>query len=73
VFTPDLSREEADRLVRGLNNVAIKLENQPKPKKAKETEADKKKTDRQKKKEESKKDKPSAAEDTIKEFEKRGQ
>jgi hypothetical protein len=73
VFTPDLSREEADRLVRGLNNVAIKLENQPKPKKAKETEADRKKTDRQKKKEESKKDKPSAAEDTIKEFEKRGQ
>ena len=34
VFTPDASREEADRIVRGLNNVAIKLGNQQKPAKA---------------------------------------
>ncbi len=30
-FTPDCSREEAEHIVRGLNNVAIKLENQQKP------------------------------------------
>lgn len=30
-FTPDCTREEAEHIVRGLNNVAIKLENQPKP------------------------------------------
>ncbi len=30
-FTPDATREEAERIVRGLNNVAIKLGNQPKP------------------------------------------
>jgi len=35
VFTPDCSREEANRIVRGLNNVAIKLKNQPKPPKQK--------------------------------------
>lgn len=33
-FTPDCSRDEAERFVRGLNNVAIKLENQPKPSKS---------------------------------------
>ena len=31
-FTPDASREEAELIVRGLNNTAIKLENQTKPK-----------------------------------------
>ena len=30
-FTPDCTREEADIFVLGLNNVAIKLENQAKP------------------------------------------
>jgi hypothetical protein len=30
VFTPDCSHEEAEHIVRGLNNVAIKLENQEK-------------------------------------------
>lgn len=35
VFTPDLSHEEAVLFVRGLNNVAIKLENQTKPAKPK--------------------------------------
>ncbi len=30
-FTPDATREEADRIVRGLNNVAVKLGNKPKP------------------------------------------
>jgi hypothetical protein len=30
-FTPDCTREEAAHIVRGLNNVAIKLENQQKP------------------------------------------
>lgn len=30
-FTPDCTREEAERIVRGLNNVAIKLKNQAKP------------------------------------------
>ena len=37
VFTPDASREESERIVRGLNNVAIKLGNQEKPKKAAKT------------------------------------
>lgn len=35
VFTPDATREEAERLVRGLNNVAVKLGNRPKPTKTK--------------------------------------
>jgi preprotein translocase subunit SecD len=30
-FTPDASREEAERIVRGLNNLAIKEKRQPKP------------------------------------------
>jgi len=30
-FTPDATREEAERIVRGLNNVAIELGNKPKP------------------------------------------
>ena len=30
IFTPDASREEAERIVRGLNNVAVKLGNRPK-------------------------------------------
>lgn len=34
VFTPDATREEAERIVRGLNNVAVKLGNRPKPSKA---------------------------------------
>jgi|YNPNPStandDraft_1061719.scaffolds.fasta_scaffold01264_7 preprotein translocase subunit SecD len=37
VFTPDATREEAERLVRGLNNVAIRLGNKPKPGKTKGT------------------------------------
>lgn len=32
-FTPDANREEAEKLVAGLNNVAAKLGNAPKPKK----------------------------------------
>lgn len=32
-FVPDCSREEAEHIVQGINNVAIKLENQPKPEK----------------------------------------
>jgi hypothetical protein len=32
-FTPDCSREEATRIVKGLNNVAVKLKNQVKPEK----------------------------------------
>jgi hypothetical protein len=39
IFTPDATREEAERIVRGLNNVAVKLGNQPKPGKAKKKEA----------------------------------
>lgn len=31
-FTPDASREEAELIVRGLNNIAVKLGNQKKPK-----------------------------------------
>ncbi|MCP5519722.1 MAG: hypothetical protein H7A45_20985 [Verrucomicrobiales bacterium] len=38
VFTPDATREEAERLVRGLNNVAVQLGNQPKPGKQKQAE-----------------------------------
>jgi hypothetical protein len=38
VFTPDATREEAQRIVRGLNNVAIKLGNKPKPGKEKKDE-----------------------------------
>lgn len=34
VFTPDATREEAERIVRGLNNVAVRLGNRPKPSKA---------------------------------------
>lgn len=30
-FTPDSSREEAKAIVMGLNNIAVKLKNQPKP------------------------------------------
>ncbi len=30
-FTPDATREEAERIVRGLNNVAVTLKNKPKP------------------------------------------
>ncbi len=37
VFTPDMSREESVLFVRGLNNVAVKLENQTKPPKEKKT------------------------------------
>lgn len=43
VFTPDCTREEAERIVRGLNNVAIKLGNQEKPKKPKKEGKEKKK------------------------------
>lgn len=32
VFSPDASREEAEAIARGLNNIAIKSGNQPKPK-----------------------------------------
>lgn len=35
LFTPDATREEAERIVRGLNNVAIQLGNKPKPGKEK--------------------------------------
>jgi hypothetical protein len=37
-FTPDATREEAERIVRGLNNVAVKLGNQTKPGKPKKAE-----------------------------------
>lgn len=40
-FTPDCSREEADRIVLGLNNVALELGNQPKPEKTERKNADK--------------------------------
>lgn len=41
VFTPDCNREEAERIVKGLNRVAVELKNQPKPgKKAKEEDDD---------------------------------
>ena len=40
IFSPDCEREEAEVIVRGLNNVAIKIGNQEKPKKSsKPTEA----------------------------------
>jgi hypothetical protein len=35
LFTPDCNREEAEKIVRGLNNVAVKVGNQEKPKKSK--------------------------------------
>ncbi len=59
VFTPDCDRAEADRFVRGLNNVAIKLKNQEKPKKVRdakpaETAAGKKETARERRKREAK-------------------
>ena len=38
-FVPDCSREEAEHIVQGINNVAIKLENQPKPEKPKKDKA----------------------------------
>lgn len=60
VFTPDCDREEAVRFVRGLNNVAVKLKNQPKPKKSEAKEADKDKD---------KADPSSSAEEAIKVFE----
>lgn len=41
-FTPDCSREEAERIVLGLNNVAVKLENQAKPAKKKAADKGKK-------------------------------
>ncbi len=41
LFTPDATRDEAERIVRGLNNVAIKLENQKKPDKKAEQAAKK--------------------------------
>lgn len=39
LFTPDATREEAERIVRGLNNVAIALGNQPKPGKRKKEDS----------------------------------
>ena len=39
LFTPDATRAETERIVRGLNNVAIELGNKPKPGKEKKTEA----------------------------------
>lgn len=39
VFTIDGTREEAERIVRGLNNVAVELENKPKPDKKAEQAA----------------------------------
>ena len=41
-FAPGATREEAERIVRGLNNVAIKLKNQAKPDKKAEQAAKKK-------------------------------
>lgn len=66
VFTPDCDREEAERFVRGLNNVAIKLENQPKPKKEKPVKQDAKSAKPKKPAEE----KTSGADDAIQRFEK---
>lgn len=40
-FTPDATREEAEEIVKGLNTVAIKSGNQPKPKKEKDKAKDK--------------------------------
>ena len=37
-FTPDATREEAELIVQGLNNVAVKLGNKPKPGAKKEVE-----------------------------------
>lgn len=72
VFTPDCDKEEADRFVRGLNNVAIKLENQPKPKKTKDDAKKPALTEKQKKKAEAKanSEKSSGAADAINSFEK---
>jgi hypothetical protein len=70
IFTPDCDKEEADRFVRGLNNVAIKLENQPKPKKTKAESSAKPKTEKQKEKEKAKAEKPSSAADAINSFQK---
>jgi preprotein translocase subunit SecD len=39
-FSPDATREESERIVRGLNNVAVKFKNQPKPGKSKKTQED---------------------------------
>lgn len=36
IFTPDATQEESDRIVRGLNNIAIELGNQKKPEKKSE-------------------------------------
>ena len=58
VFTPDLDRDEAKHFVQGLNNVAIKLENQPKPK---DEEKERKKAEKEaKKKAKEEKSKPSS-------------
>lgn len=75
VFTPDCDKEEADRFVRGLNNVAIKLENQPKPKKTKDAAKKPAQTEKQKKKEAAKarSEKPSGAADAINSFKQTGQ
>lgn len=59
-FIADCSREEAEHIVRGLNNVAIKLENQPKPPKAAKTKA--------KAKQDAKPAAPKPDEDPIKAF-----
>jgi hypothetical protein len=37
-FTPDATRDEAEEIVRGINNLAIQNGNQEKPKKSKEKE-----------------------------------
>lgn len=55
VFTPDMNREEATRFVRGLNNVAIKLENQPKPVDEKKAKKAAEKAAKKQKKQESEK------------------
>jgi len=38
VFTPDATRDEAERLVRGLNNMAVRLGNKPKASAPKKSE-----------------------------------
>jgi hypothetical protein len=48
VFSPDATREELERIARGLNNVAIKLGNQKKPDKAAEEVAKKKEKEKAK-------------------------
>ncbi len=70
VFTPDCDREEADRFVRGLNNVAIKLKNQPKPKKVKPAETKPEPEGKKKKKKKEKEPEPaSRAQEYIKAYE----